>query len=69
MTLDEAIVEASGGMCTTTGSPHLEIVVVTFTPAASVEVSVTGRLASVEIVSVFDNFGVVLVAALVHFRT
>jgi hypothetical protein len=66
--LDEASVEAGDGTCTTTGSPHPEIVVVTFTPSASVEVSAIGKFASVEMVSVFDNFGVVLVAALVHFR-
>ena len=43
--LDAATVEAAAGACTATASPHLEIVVTTFSPEESVEVSSTGRLA------------------------
>jgi len=64
------MVELADGARTTTGSPHLEIFVVTFTPSAAVEVSAMGRFALVaERLSVFDNFGVLPVAAVVHLRT
>jgi len=59
-------VEPAGGACTTTDSPHFEILVVTLSPAESVEISSIGRLVCVERVLV--SAGAELVATLVHLR-
>jgi hypothetical protein len=68
--LEDEIVERAGGGLTTTCSPHLESVVVTFVPPESVSVLDIGRFVPLaERVRVLASFGIELVAAVVHRRT
>jgi hypothetical protein len=68
--LEEGIVTETGGIPTTTSSPHFESVIVTFVPPETIVVSVTGKLvAPVKRVRVSEAAGDDDVAGIVHFST